>query len=51
MAVIWVNIWGLQSSTKAKGLINRSFNVGCHIATIHGTNMNLDISQCKNCWK
>ena len=49
IAVIWVNIWDLQSSTKAKGLINRSFNVGCYIATIHSTNMNLDISQCKNC--
>ena len=26
--VVWVNIWDSQNSTKAKCLINRSFNVG-----------------------
>jgi len=34
-----------------KCLINRSFNIGHHIVTIRETNMNLGISQCKNCWK
>ena len=32
-------------------LINRCFNVERHIATIQGTNMNLGVPQCKNCWK
>jgi len=34
MAVIWINIWDSQNGTKAKGLINRCFNIGWHIATI-----------------
>ena len=51
MVVIWINIWDSQSRAKAKGLINRYFNVGSYITTIHGTNMNPGISQCKNCWK
>ena len=46
MAVIWVDIWDLQSNTKVKGLINKSFN---YITTICGTNMNPGVSQCKNC--
>jgi len=28
MEVVWVDIWDSQNSTKAKCLINRSFNVG-----------------------
>lgn len=51
MSIIWIDIWNVQSNTKAKGLINRYFNVGSYIATIRGTNMNLGILQCKNCWK
>jgi len=51
MAIIWLNIWDIQSSSKAKGLINQCFNIGSHITTIHGANMNLSIPQCKNCWK
>jgi len=51
MAIIWVDIWDIQSGSKAKGLINRCFNVGSYIATIRGANMNSGISQCKNCWK
>ena len=51
MAVIWVNIWDSQNSTKAKTLINRSFNFGQHIATVCGTSMNPGILQCHNCWK
>ena len=51
MSVIWVDIWDSQHGTKAKTLINRSFNFGLHIATVRGTNMNPGIPQCCNCWK
>ena len=51
MAVIWVDIWDAQSSMKAKGLINRYFNIGSYITTICGMNMNLEVLECKNCWK
>ena len=34
IAIIWLNIWDVQSRSKAKGLINRCFNVGSYIATI-----------------
>ena len=40
MAIIWINIWDVQSGSKVKGLINRYFNVRSYIATIRGTNMN-----------
>jgi len=40
MVVIWIDIWDSQNSTKAKSLVNRCFNIGQHIVTIHGTNMN-----------
>lgn len=50
-AVIWINIWDSQNSSKAKKIINCSFNVGKYIATVRGTNMNLGVPQCKNCWK
>ena len=51
MAVIWVDIWDSQNSTKAKTVLNRSFNFGHHIATIRGISMNLGVPQCHNCWK
>ena len=51
MAVIWVNIWDSQNGTKAKTILNRSFNFDWHIATIRGTTMNLGVPQCHNCWK
>jgi len=51
IAIVWIDIWDAQSSKKAKMLINRYFNVGRHIATICGANMNPDVSQCKNYWK
>ena len=51
MAIIWINIWNVKSGSKVKGLINRCFNVGSFIVTIRGTNMNLNILQCKNCWR
>ena len=51
MAIVWIDIWDVQSGHNAKMLINRCFNVGNYIATIQGANMNSSILQCKNCWK
>ena len=51
MAIIWFDIWDTQSSSKAKLLINHSFNLGRYITTIRATNMNLGVLQCYNCWK
>jgi len=34
MAIIWLDIWDLQSSSKVKGLINRCFNIGNYIMMI-----------------
>jgi len=51
MAVIWINVWNTQSRKNGQMLINRCFNIRRHIATIQGANMNLGVSQCKNCWK
>ena len=51
IAIVWVNIWDSQNSMKAKLLINKSFNIGYHIATIKETNINSGISQCRNWWK
>jgi len=50
MAIVWVNIWNLQNSTKAKNLINKYFNIGYYIITIWEVSMNLGIPQYKNCW-
>ena len=33
-AVVWVDIWDSQSSSTAKNIINRCFNIGSYIATI-----------------
>ena len=49
MSIVWIDIWDVQSSSKAKMLINRYFNVSRYITTIRGANMNPGISQCKNC--
>ena len=51
MSIIWIDIWDVQSGSRAKGLINHCFNVGRYIATIRGANMNPEVLQCKNCWK
>ena len=51
MLIIQIDIWDVQSGSKAKCLINRCFNVGRYIATICGANVNLSILQCKNCWQ
>jgi len=51
MSIIWIDIWDIQSGSRAKGLINRCFNVGRYITTIRGTNINPGVPQCKNCWK
>jgi len=40
MSIIWIDICDVQSSSKAKILINRCFNVGRYIVTIWGANMN-----------
>jgi len=47
MAIVWLDIWNVQSSSKAKSLINQYFNVRSYITTIQGTNMNLDVLQYK----
>jgi len=51
MSIVWIDIWDVQSSSNAKMLINRYFNVGSYITTIQEANMNPGIPQCKNCWK
>ena len=51
IAIVWIDIWDVQSGHNAKMLINRCFNIGNYIATIWGGNMNPSIPQCKNCWK
>ena len=51
MAIVWLDIWDVQSRKNAKMLINRYFNVSNHIATIRGANMNPGVPQYKNCWK
>lgn len=43
IAIIWIDIWDVQSSSKAKILINQWFNIERFITTIQGTNMNPDI--------
>ena len=40
MAIIWIDIWDIQSGSNTKMLINRCFNVGNYITTIQGANMN-----------
>ena len=44
IAIIWLNIWDVQSESKAKGLINRYFNIESFITTIQGANMNPGVS-------
>ena len=51
MAIVWIDIWDVQSGHNAKMLINRCFNVSNYIATIREANMNPGVPQCKNCWK
>ena len=51
MAIVWIDIWDVQSGKNAKMLINRCFNVGNYIATIRGASMNPGVPQYKNCWK
>ena len=43
ITIVWLDIWNVQSSSKAKGLINQYFIVGSYITTIKDANMNLDI--------
>jgi len=34
MAIIWLDIWDVQSGNNNKELINRCFNIGSYITTI-----------------
>ena len=34
IAITWLDIWDTQSGSKAKGLINRCFNIGSFITTV-----------------
>ena len=40
IAIVWINIWDVQSGRNTKLLINRCFNVGNYIATVRGAIMN-----------
>ena len=40
IAIIWLDIWDIQSRSKTKNLINRCFNIESYITTIQGANMN-----------
>ena len=51
IAIIWIDIWDSQSSSKVKNLINRYFNISSHITIIQDTNINPNVPQYKNCWK
>ena len=42
IAVIWIDVWDIQSSTNIKMLINRCFNIRRYITTICGANINLE---------
>jgi len=51
MAIIWINIWDIQTGSNTKKIINCQFNIGSYIAIVYSANMNLGVPQCKNCWK
>jgi len=51
MVIVWIDIWDTQRGSNTRKIINRRFNIGNIIVTVRRANMNLDISQCKNCWK
>lgn len=51
MFIIWINIWDTQSRSNGKKIINKYFKIKSFIAIVHGANMNLGVSQCKNCQK
>ena len=39
MAIVWLDIWDVQSSSKAKSLINRCFNVESHISKLKAVDL------------
>ena len=43
IAIIWLDIWDVQSGSKTKCLINKCFNVRSYITTIQDTNMHLEV--------
>ena len=40
ISIIWIDIWDIESGSKAKCLINRCFNIGRYIITICEANIN-----------
>jgi len=48
---IWIDIWDTQNRSNTRKIINRYFNIESFIAMVCRANMNLDVPQCKNCWK
>ena len=49
IAIIWFDIWDTQNGSKAKLLINYSFNLDYHITTVRATNINPSVPQYHNC--
>jgi len=47
IAIVWLDIWDIQSGNKTKCLINRCFNIESYIITIKSVNMNLGVLQYK----
>ena len=43
IAIVWLDIWDIQSENKVKRLINHYFNIENYIATIRGININSSI--------
>jgi len=43
MAIVWIDIWNIQSSKLAKTLINWFFNIESFITTICEENINLGV--------
>ena len=48
MTIVQLDIWNIQSRSKAKYLINKYFNVGSFIAIVQRPNINSSILQYKN---
>ena len=48
MTIVQLDIWNIQSRSKAKCLINKYFNVGSFIAIVQRPNINSSILQYKN---
>ena len=51
IAIVQLDIWNIQSKSKAKCLINKCFNIESFIVTIQRANIKFSIFQYKNCQK